>query len=220
MADNTKEIKDNVDSIKKSTADMTSEWSKLKDVISESLNVFKQISDALDKINKSMPTDDVKDMAGAVDGLGDIVVSLGEGSDNVAGSVGKLGAALGIGSKSVKDLGDATKGAGGPFGDLSKKLGKGSGECKDFADVFDMFMINIKKSNPTLVAFIAGGVSGLIQGFKNLAAIGKGVIEFTGSLIESLFHVAAAIIAIPFKLFNTLIDMAESGGGGNELAQA
>src|SRR3954464_5927003 len=41
-----------------------------------------------------------------------------------------------------------------------------------------------------------------------------------GSLVDGLVAVAASIIAIPFKMFSGLMDLAASSSGMNELAQA
>jgi hypothetical protein len=63
-------------------------------------------------------------------------------------------------------------------------------------------------------------LTGLHQGFKNLTAITKGVAGFFGSIVSGAFSVAKSIVAIPFKMLGSLIGMAESGGGGNELREA
>ena len=77
------------------------------------------------------------------------------------------------------------------------------------------------KKFPMSMAVAAAATSGLVQGFKNLVALSKGVMGFMSSLVGGIGSVAGAIIAIPFKMFKGLIDMANNAGGGSsELAQA
>ena len=99
----------------------------------------------------------------------------------------------------------------------SKKASKG---FKTLREMFNKFAEKVQKSHPVLVGFALGALKGLEQGFKNVVAMSKGVLGFMESLADTAFNVTAAIIAIPFKLFNTLVDMAAKGGGGTELAQA
>lgn len=70
------------------------------------------------------------------------------------------------------------------------------------------------------VTIAEGALSGLRQGFKNLAALSKGAFGVFTSLADGAFSVAKSIISIPFKLLSGLFDMAQKGGGGNELAAA
>ena len=90
-----------------------------------------------------------------------------------------------------------------------------------------------------------GGLQGLIKGAKayikenknlalGLASVGsslKGTFSFgkailtrvwglTTSIVGGMFSVGRSILAIPFKIIGGLFDMAGSGGGGTELAQA
>lgn len=71
-------------------------------------------------------------------------------------------------------------------------------------------------------AFIvaATAVSGLHQGFKNVMAVGKTLVSLTEGVVGGMFNIGKSILSIPFKIFDGLIEKAQAGGGGNELAQA
>lgn len=79
----------------------------------------------------------------------------------------------------------------------------------------------LKNKFPKSVAIAVGALSGFVQGVRNLTALSKGVIGFTTSFVSGLTNIAVSIIAIPFKIFEGLIDLAaKSGNGMNELAEA
>ncbi len=67
--------------------------------------------------------------------------------------------------------------------------------------------------------FTGGALSGLFQGFKNLVALGRGVLGFFFSVAGGIFEVGKSILAIPFKMMSGLFKMA-STGGSNELLEA
>jgi hypothetical protein len=90
-----------------------------------------------------------------------------------------------------------------------------------FSKRVDQFVKNIHKKFPMAIAAASGAISGFIQGIENVVALGKGITGFFASFIVGAGSVAASIIAIPFKMFNGLIDMAAAAGGGiDELAVA
>jgi hypothetical protein len=94
-------------------------------------------------------------------------------------------------SKNIKSTTEHTSKAAG----VMEKLGK------------------IMKSPVTSAAIVmAGAFTGLVQGFKNLGALGKGVFNVLGSIAESAFAVGHAIVSIPFKMLDGLIGMASKGG--------
>lgn len=77
------------------------------------------------------------------------------------------------------------------------------------------------KKFPAAAAVGAAALSGFIQGIRNVLALGKSVTGFFASFVDGAASIAASIIAIPFKMFNALVDMAAAAGGGmDELAQA
>jgi len=122
---------------------------------------------------------------------------------------------LGEFAKVINDL-DATK----PFSSVIKSI---SGLDKKFVELrraVGLFVEVIKKT-PTHVLATAAALKGLYQGFRNVTAVSKSVLGFFGTLVDSLFSVTTAILAIPFKILTGLINLAGKGGGGaNELAQA
>ena len=79
----------------------------------------------------------------------------------------------------------------------------------------------MKKKFPTASVTIVGALSGLAQGFRNVIAVGKSFGGFITKTVSGIANIAGAIIAIPFKMFSGLIDIAnKSSGGSNELMQA
>ncbi len=59
---------------------------------------------------------------------------------------------------------------------------------------------------------------GVANGFSFVANAAKGLISFGGSVVRTLGHLAASIIAFPFRLLQNLINASDQGGS-NELAQ-
>ena len=88
---------------------------------------------------------------------------------------------------------------------------------EDLTDAYRIFGNEIKRRAKDSTLFAAGlgaatgALSGLKQGFTNVLAIGKGFFNFASGVVDSLFNIAAAIISIPFKMFDGLIKMAEGG---------
>ena len=79
----------------------------------------------------------------------------------------------------------------------------------------------MSKKLPANALIGAAALSGLVQGVRNVIALSKGVAGFFASFVSGATSIAASIIAIPFKMFSGLVDMAaQAGGGMNELAQA
>jgi len=81
--------------------------------------------------------------------------------------------------------------------------------------------LQMSKKVPTSAVAAAAGVSGLAQGFRNVIAMTKGIGGFFASFVTGAGSIAASIIAIPFKMFNALVDTAAASAGGmSELAEA
>lgn len=77
------------------------------------------------------------------------------------------------------------------------------------------------KGFPKKVTVAAAALSGFAQGVRNLVALTKGIGGFMSTFVEGAFDIAAAIVAIPFKVFSGLIDLAgRSAAGMSELMQA
>lgn len=79
----------------------------------------------------------------------------------------------------------------------------------------------LEKKFPTSIVVGVAALTGFAQGLRSVIAMTKGITGFLGTLTTGMFDVAAAIVAIPFKMFSGLIDLAEKGAAGaNELMQA
>jgi hypothetical protein len=116
---------------------------------------------------------------------------------------------LGVMGKVLKDLKDKMDETFGT--DSLKKLGK---QVEDTGKTFSQKL-------PKSVGVAAGAVSGFYQGVKNVLALGKGVTGFAASFVDGLANITASILAIPFKIFEGLVDMAaKSAGASTELMQA
>lgn len=128
----------------------------------------------------------------------------------------KLAAAVnGIDSKRLEMMGKTN--LGGFSGSLDK-TGKSAGTMTQrLRDAATM----MSKKLPVAAGVGVGALSGLEQGFRNITALGKGVFSFFSTVVTSLYDLGASIVAIPFKMWNGLIDMANKGASGmNELGQA
>ena len=78
----------------------------------------------------------------------------------------------------------------------------------------------LEKEFPVAVGAALGALSGLKQGFRNIMSLGKGIFSFGMTVGKALFGIGKSILSIPFKLLSGLTDMANSGGGISEYAQA
>lgn len=108
-----------------------------------------------------------------------------------------------------------------PMDEFIANIEKSGGVTKMFqTKIVDL--VGIFKNKFPKGAMMAGAaVTGMIQGFKNLMAIGKGLTGFLTTAVEGIGAIGMAILAIPFKMFNGLIDIAnKASGGSNELLQA
>lgn len=73
---------------------------------------------------------------------------------------------------------------------------------------------------PKAFVVAAAAVSGFKQGIQNVLAVGKSMLSLTEGVVGGLVNITKSILSIPFKIFDGLIEKAQAGGGGNELAQA
>lgn len=178
-----------------------------------------------------MPTsDDLSDQLSLTTKLAAQVERMAAASDRLEQSyqgqidaVNKLASAIGqinpqnsaqnveVLNKVLKDLMALMKDTGKSSEQTFQKLGK---QAKETGDTFS-------KKLPKSVGVAVGALSGFAQGVRNIVALGKGVTGFFVGFVDGLVNVAASIVAIPFKVFSGLVDMAASSAGGmNELAQA
>ena len=175
-----------------------------KEDLSDQLNVMtrlaaqvERMAAAADKVEQSYTS-----QAAALQKLSNAM-----GQVNTTGAVQNVDAV----SKSLKTMQDRLKDAGKASENSFQKLGKKAEEAgKQFKDKF-----------PKSVAIATGALTGFYQGVRNIIALAKGVTGFFTSFVSGIFDLTASIIAIPFKIFEGLVDMAARNASGmNELAQA
>jgi hypothetical protein len=103
---------------------------------------------------------------------------------------------------------------------VEKDLDKTQKEAKGLNGVVEKAAKTLNSKYTPAVTAAAGALTGLRQGFKNVSALMKGGASIFSSVVDSLWQVGKAIIAIPFGMLKSLTDMAQNGMGGNELAAA
>jgi len=113
----------------------------------------------------------------------------------------------GMNKTPLDKLHEALSEPGGAAGILNKQLGK--------------LGITVSKKFPEGMMIASAAASGFAQGIENVIAVGKASLGMLEGLTSALFNIGGAILAIPFKMFKGLIDIANNAGAGStELAQA
>lgn len=135
------------------------------------------------------------------------------------------GAILAAGS--TKQLSDAAKEATvaadrqkTSFEDLKERLAETGANALTGRQKMRAFGDYLEKEFPVAIGAALGALSGLKQGFRNIISLGKGIFGFGMTVGKALFGIGKSILSIPFKLLSGLTDMASSGGGISEYAQA
>lgn len=131
-------------------------------------------------------------------------------------------------SASFKKMAEGAAGTATGMQSMSaENIQKISEEAKKAAANMDDFDKGLKKATDALggkfmkaATTAAGALTGLRQGFKNLYAILKSGTGIFSSVVGGLFSIGKAIIGIPLGIFKKFVDMADAGGGGNELFTA
>ena len=186
----------------------------------------------------------IQEMANAVGKLqmGDIAAQVGQMGDALKKALENIKQIAGQTSSSVSEVTSAAQGAASATQNLAgqirdagnaatgaktstQDLGSILDEVKESTESLDSKLKKVgkylKKEHPVAVGAALGAMSGLAQGFRNVIAIGKGVFGIFESLISFAYELGSAIIQIPFKIFDGLLDMArKNAGGSNELAAA
>ena len=93
--------------------------------------------------------------------------------------------------------------------EVSKNVGEADKKMKTLVQKF-----------PALKSVSAGAFNGLVQGFKNVIALGKSGIGILGSFAGGIFKIAKSILAIPLKIFQGLLDEAADFSGDNSFLVA
>ena len=95
----------------------------------------------------------------------------------------------------------------------------GKDTAEEMAEVLDEVADNAEKSSSSfgMLKKAAGGLYGVLSGgIGILGSFAGGIFNIGATLTKTAF----SILAFPFKLFGGLVDLAQSGGGGNPLAEA
>jgi len=155
-------------------------------------------------------------LASAIDQMAKSMSRVEQSFDTQIGAVEKLTRAVeGLKGQDLSQL-NATK-----LTNLQKELSGSEKLVKSLSGRIKEMGTWVSKKFPGTLAVGVSALSGFMQGLKNVIALGKGVTGFFAGIIDGLVNVTASIIAIPFKMFNALVDIAaNASGGSNELAEA
>lgn len=108
---------------------------------------------------------------------------------------------------------EATEKTSKSFNVTEKDIDRLSGSSKSLST-------HMSSKFPKAFVVAAAAVSGFKQGIQNVLAVGKSMLSLTEGVVGGLVNITKSILSIPFKIFDGLIEKAQAGGGGNELAQA
>lgn len=123
-------------------------------------------------------------------------------------------------TQAMKVLKEQTQEAGGQADKAMQAVASGSkGAAKGVNDV-DKHMKVLVAKFPALKSAAAGAFNGLVQGFKNVIAVGTSAIGIAGGFADGVFKIGKSILAIPLKIFRGLIDLATSFSGDTSFLQA
>jgi len=174
---------------------------------------MQEICEAMKCFESSQAIQNVNQLAAAIGGVGDIsktasasIIELGRNTQNLAGNVGALGGQIGSAGRQTKEF---------------SKEGKSSARVqKDLAAALD----KTKKTSLALsvaLGALIGAYDGLKASIGATLAVSKGILGFFGSMVSAAYSVAKSIVAIPFKMLGSLVEMADQGGNSiSEFAEA
>jgi hypothetical protein len=118
--------------------------------------------------------------------------------------------------KDLDDMEDRLRGINDELKEASKTAKKAAGDIDEIGDA----ATRVEKKSSSMTAALAGagaavgGLSGALGVFKGLFGIIKGATSLIGSVVGGIFKIGKSILAIPFGIFQGLLGMAQSGGGG------
>lgn len=120
----------------------------------------------------------------------------------------EIGEKLAGASKAMQDFKDKSEEAGSQAEKAMAAVGNSTkGAGKGISDA-DKRMKLLTTKFPALKSASAGALNGLVQGFKNVVAVGSSAIGMTAGFTSGVFKIGKSIAAIPLKIFRGLIDMA------------
>lgn len=153
--------------------------------LQKQLSIAKSIQDTMGGLNTGGASDDINELAKALEGASQEAAEFGDISEDMLAEVAD---SIDNGTEAISGFGDG----------LSRLI--------------DRF--------PTLGAVGAGALDGVISGFRFSFSLIQNVASAVGSVVSGIWSMGKAILSIPFRIMQGLIDMAKTGGGGTELAQA
>lgn len=130
-------------------------------------------------------------------------------------------AAITTNMQQMSDVGSQAPMSPGKIQDLDKELQRATKSTQGLTGAISDSSKKLKLDWAKAAAVGISALDGLVQGFKNTMAIMKGASGLFMSVVDGIFSIGQAIIAIPFKMLGGLIGMAKKAQGAmNELAQA
>jgi hypothetical protein len=168
-----------------------------KEELSEQLLITQKMTSAIEMMAKSMS-------------------KIESSYDTQIAAVEKLTAAIGkLKGENLEEL-DKTK-----FTNLQAEFDKTEKNVTSFSEKLREVGVNVGTKFVKHTSIGLAALSGFGRGIINILALGKSTASFFATFVDGALSIGAAIISIPFKMFNGLVDMAAAAGGGsNELAEA
>jgi len=212
--------------LSKLMSDMAGIAEKLEDSFEGQVRATKQMADNMAKMSTSDVVTQLTQVNETLKQVVDVLEKISKSSEATFSLLSSQAEAAGKATQSLEGkLKDASKALDSidddPLVDLTKTLMKTDRGALTLKQKLKAVGDYLKDKFPIAAAAAAGALSGLKQGFDNLMAIGSGILGFLGKLVDIAFSIASAIIAIPFKVFNGLVDMADKGGNSiSELSTA
>ena len=168
--------------------------------LSQVNDTLKKISESLDKLQSSSSA-----AFSAMASQTNVVVVSAHNLSDAIGNIGK----------------EAEKVKKDPFQDLLEELQKTGSGAKSLQGKIKGVGTYLQDKFPKSAAAAIGAVHGFTSAISDIAAVGTSALGFLASFASAAWEIGKSILAIPFKMFSGLIDMANKGGGGiSELAQA
>ena len=119
----------------------------------------------------------------------------------------------------VDQASTATKTFGSTNQDVFQKVNKAIAEASDKQEEMNEGIAGAANKLKKL-SITSAALDGMIQGFKFSTNAVMMFVSAAKTLITTIGHVGASILAIPFKMLNGLINMATQGGGDTGIRQA
>ncbi len=120
----------------------------------------------------------------------------------------------------LREVGEESKTQQDLVREVSEELAEGASK----ADEGVTGWITRAKKATKQTSLWAGAIGGFVDGISfSFTTITKGltsILSLATSVASGILQIGKAIVSIPFKIFNALVEEANKGGGGNELRKA